>query len=104
MHSKRRINAYIKQCHTIHQETPESIIKALNLSIGYTTLIAALYELSYRRCIVHCYCLLKNIDFKQRFAFAWKYCHFTVNDWKRVLFMNEISIKIGMERMSIMWV
>ena len=49
-------------------------------------------------------CLLKDIDYKRRLAFARKYRHFTMEDWKRVLFTDEMSIKIGMERMSIMWV
>ena len=101
---KRRINAYVRQCRATRQETPESIIKALNLPIGRTTLISVLHELGYRRYVARRRCLLKDIDYKRRLAFARKYRHFTVEDWKRVLFTDEMSIKIGMERMSIMWV
>ena len=101
---KHRIDAYIKQNHTTRQESPELIIKALNLSIGRTTLITTLQELGYRRCIARRRYLLKEIDYKHRLTFARKYRHFIVEDWKRILFIDEMSIKIGMERMSIMWV
>src|SRR5579859_7457169 len=82
---KRRIDAYIRQSHTTHQETPETIIKALNLTIGHTILISTLHELGYCHCIACCHYLLKDIDYKRRLAFARKYRHFTVNDWKRVI-------------------
>lgn len=101
---KRRIEAYVKSCRATRQESPTDIIKALHLNIGRTTLISALFELGYRRCIARRRPLLKDIDLKRRLAFARKYRHFTVEDWKRVLFTDEMSIKIGMDRLSIMWV
>ena len=80
---KRRIYTYIRQSHTTLQETPETIIKALNLTIDHTILISALHELGYY-CYVTCHrCLLKDINYKCRLAFVRKYCHFTVNNWKQ---------------------
>jgi hypothetical protein len=63
-----------------------------------------IWSLGYRRCVARRRCLLKDIDYKRRLAFARKYRHFTVEDWKCVLFTDEMSIKIGMERRSIVWV
>src|SRR5579862_6175401 len=103
-HDKRRLDAYIKQSRTTRQQTSESIIKTLNLPIGRTTLITALHELGYRRCVACHRCLLKEIDYKRRLIFARKYRHFTVKDWKRVIFTDEMSIKVGMNRLSIMWI
>src|SRR5205085_8630152 len=97
---KRRIDAYIKQNRTTRQESPKLIIKVLNLSIGRTTLITTLQELGYRRCVARRRCLLKEIDYKHRLTFARKYRHFIVKDWKRILFTDEMSIKISMEHMS----
>jgi transposase len=49
-------------------------------------------------------CLLKEIDYKRRLAFARAHRHWTVEDWACVIFTDEMSIKIAMERLSVMWV
>ena len=37
-------------------------------------------------------------------AFAKAHKNWTIEDWKWVIFMDEMSIKVGMNRMTIMWV
>ena len=101
---KRRINMYIKKSSTIQQKDPDSIITELGLSCSYTTLVEAIHELGYHRCVARRRPLLKKIDYKQRLAFAKAHKNWTIEDWKWVIFMDEMSIKVGMNRMTIMWV
>lgn len=101
---KRRIEMYIRQSSETRQNTPEAIIKALDLPCGITTLIKAIHELGYHRRVARKCCLLKKIDYQRRLAFARAYRHWTVEDWKRVIWTDEMSIKIAMERLSVMWV
>jgi transposase len=101
---KRRIDLYIKRSKETRQQPPEGIIKALHLSVKHDTLVKAIHELGYRRCIARRRPLLKAIDEKRRLQFARTHKHWTVEDWKRVIFTDEMSIKIGMARLDIMWV
>jgi transposase len=101
---KRRIELYIKKSKETHQEAPDDIIKTLSLSCSRTALINAIHELGYHRCVGRRRPLLKKIDYKHRLDFARKYKNWTVEDWKRVIFTDEISIKIGMDRLCVMWV
>jgi Transposase len=101
---KRRIDLYIKKSKETRQETPDDIITTLGLSCGRTTLIDAIHKLGYRRCVARQRPLLKQLDYKRRLEFARKFKNWTVEDWKRVIFTDEMSIKVGMDRLSIMWV
>jgi len=67
---KRRIDIYIKKSKETRQEAPDNINKTLGLSCGRTTLINAIGELGYRRCIARRCPLLKKLDYKRRLAFA----------------------------------
>jgi transposase len=98
------IDLYIKKSKDTRQEGLENIIKALGLSIGRTALIEAIHELGYSRCIARRRPLLKKLDHKRRLAFARAHKNWTVEDWKRVIFTDEMSIKVGMDCMTIMWV
>src|SRR2546421_939174 len=100
---KRRIDAYIKKSKDTRQTGSDNIIKELGLSCGRTTLVEAIYELGYRRCVARRRPLLKKLDYKRRLAFAKAHKDWTVEDWKCVIFMDEMSIKVGMNRMSILW-
>lgn len=64
----------------------------------------ALNELGYHRRVARRRCLLKEIDYKRRLAFARAHRHWTEEDWDRVIFTDEMSIKIAMERLSVLWV
>ena len=57
---KRRINMYIKKSSTTQQKDPDSIITELGLSCGYTTLVEAIHELGYHRCVAKHRPLLKK--------------------------------------------
>ena len=103
-HDKRRINLYIKKSQQTRQQSPDDIIKTLDLSCGRTTLIDAIHELGYRRCVARKRPHLKKLDYKCQLTFAKKYKDWTVEDWKRVIFTDEMSIKVGMDRLSVLWV
>src|SRR5437763_11442894 len=95
---------YIKKSKVTCQQDPNGIIMALHLSVCATTLTATLHELGYNRCIARRRPLLKAIDYKRRLAFARAHKDWTIEDWKRVIFTDEMSIKIGQERKDILWV
>jgi transposase len=95
---------YIKKSKVTRRTDSDGIIKALHLSVGHTTVTKAIHELGYRRCVARRRPLLKPLDLKRRLAFAKAHKHWTVEDWKRVIWTDEMSIKIGDERKDIMWV
>ena len=101
---KRRIDMFIKKSKETRQSPPNGIIKALGLSVGHTTVITAIHELGYRRCVARRRPLLKKIDYKCRLEFARAHKDWTVEDWKRVIFTDEMSVKIGDQRKDIVWV
>ena len=47
---------------------------------------------------------MKKVNYKHQLGFAQKYKDWTVEDWKQVIFTDEMSIKVGMDRLSILWV
>src|SRR6202043_1655869 len=64
------------------------------------TLTNALSELRYTRSAARRRPLLKELDMKQRLKFAKAHKDWTVEDWNRVIFTDEMSIKVGQERTS----
>jgi hypothetical protein len=76
----------------------------LELSCSIPTLVKAIHELGYYRRVARRRCLLNEVDYKRRLAFARAHRHWTVEDWARIIFTDEMSIKIAMERLSVMWV
>ena len=63
-------------------------------------LMNALLELGYTRSAARRRPLLKELDMKRRLKFARAHKHWTVEDWNRVIFTDEMSIKVGQERTS----
>jgi hypothetical protein len=101
---KHRIDIYIKKSSTTYQMEPDAMIKELSLSCSYDILVEAIHELGYRRYVARRRPLLKKLDYKRRLAFTKVYKDWIVEDWKRVIFMDEMSIKVGENRKCIMWV
>ena len=97
---KRQIDLYIRRNATTRRATPESIIKALTLDASPKTVRNALKELGYTHKVAVRRPFLKDRDRKRRLQYAKRHQHWTVEDWKRVIFTDEMSIKIGMERHS----
>ena len=71
------------------------IIKILAFTICQATLITALTSLSLFHRIARRRPFLKDLDRKRRFAYALKYRHWTVEDWKRVIWTDESSFHVG---------
>jgi hypothetical protein len=99
---KRRIDMYIKKSSATRQTEPDTIIKDLSLSCSYGTLVEAIHELGYCRCVARCRPLLKKLDYKRRLAFAKAHKDWTIEDWKKVIFTDEMSIKVSENRKCIM--
>src|SRR4030095_1908269 len=72
--------------------------------MGSRTLQKYLHQLGYRHCIARRRPFLKDIDKKRRLAYAKKYSSWTEEDWKRVIWTDEMSIKIGLARGTQDWV
>ena len=62
--------------------------------------MSAILELGYTRSVAKRRPLLKQLDMKRRLKFARVYKNWTVEDWQRVIFTDEMSIKVGQERAS----
>ena len=71
---------YIKKSSTTQQKDTDSIITELGLSCGYTTLVEAIHELGYHRCVARRRPLLKKIDYKRKLAFAKAHKNWTIED------------------------
>ena len=92
---------FIKKSKEMHQSPPNSIIKALGLPVSHTTIIIAIHGLGYRRCMARRRQLLKKINYKCRLEFARAHKDWTIEDWKRVIFTDEMSMKIEDQRKDI---
>ena len=99
-HDKRRIVRWIKKSHDRRRADCKAIITALDLNVCQNTLIKALTELGYTRSVARRRPLLKQLDMKRRLKFARAHKHWTVKDWMRVIFTDEMSIKVGQEQTS----
>ena len=97
---KHYIDLYIRRNSTTRRSTPETIIEALTLDASPKTVRTALTELGYTHKVAKCRPFLKDNDRKQRLQYARRHQYWTVEDWKRVIFTDEMSVKIGMERHS----
>ena len=100
IHDKRRIHRYIQKSKISRREDCHSIIKALQLKVCANTLMSAILELGYTRSIARRRPLLKKLDMKRRLKFAREHRDWTIEDWKRIIFTDEMSIKVGQERAS----
>lgn len=66
--------------------------------------MAAILELGYSRSVARRHPLLKKLDMKRQLKFACNHKNWTVEDWKQVIFMDEMSIKVGQEGTSCVFV
>ena len=64
------------------------------------TIQRALNEAGYKRRIARRCVFLNKRDRERRLKFANEHLHWTAEDWKRVLFSDEMSVKLFMERNS----
>jgi Transposase. len=88
----------------IRRLTPKSIIKDLGFKCCEETIIKALHEFGYSRRIARRRPSLKNIDKKRRLEYARSVRHKPLEYWKSIIFTDEMSIKVHMERRSQDWI
>ena len=99
-HDIRRIVCFIKKSRETRRSDCKAIITALDLDVSERTLISTLKELGYTRGVARRRPLLKQLDMKRRLKFVQAHKHWTVDDWRHVIFTDEMSIKVGQERTS----
>ena len=97
---KCRIELHIRRDSKTRRLSLHQLIKDLLLDALEKTVRLTLQELGYSHKIAKRRPFLKNHDRKRRLQYAKKHLHWTVEDWKSVIFTDEMSIKIGMARHS----
>jgi transposase len=100
----RRIDLYISKNASTRRQTLKGVIEALDLEVSSKTLQRALEHLGYKRRIARVKPILTKKDMKQRLAFARKYKDWTAEEWGRVIWTDESSIKVGETRSGNCWV
>ena len=101
---KRQIIFHITKNHTSRRLSAISIIQDLQLDVHPDTLKKTLKDLGYNHRIARRRPFLKKIDRKRRLQFAKRHSHWTVEDWKAIIWTDEMSIKVGMERRTKDWI
>jgi DDE superfamily endonuclease len=80
------------------------IVKILQFYVSETTLLKALTTLGLFHRIARRRPFLKIVDRTRRLAYALKYRHWTVEDWKRIIWTDESSFHVGARRGSVDWI
>ena len=96
----RRIIAHIRINRITRRLTLTQLIRALDLEVHENTLQRVLNEIGYKWRVARRRPFLNKRDRKRRLKFARKHLYWTIEDWSRVLFSDEIFIKLFMERNS----
>ena len=97
---KRQIVLHIRRDSKTRWLSLHQLIKDLQLNALEKTVRNALHDFGYYHKVAKRRPFLKNRDRKCRLQYAKKHKHWTVDDWRRVIFTDEMSIKVGMERHS----
>jgi hypothetical protein len=101
---KRCICRYITKSHQNRRHSPAAIIKALNLNCSEDILIVALQELGFHWRIARRRPALSQAAKKKRLEYARLVRHMGLPYWKRVIFTDEMSVKVNMARKTHDWV
>ena len=101
---KRRIRRHITKSHKDRRDSPAAIIKALNLNCGKDALIVAIQELGFHRRIARRRPALSQAAKKKRLEYARLVRHMGLDYWKRIIFTDEMSVKVNMARKTRDWV
>jgi hypothetical protein len=102
--SLRQVKRFIQTDRESRRMSLFQIIKMLAFIICEATLLKGLTSLGLFHRIAQRRPFLKNLDRKRRLAYALKYQHWTVEDWKRVIWTDESSFHIGARRGSVDWI
>lgn len=100
----RHLKRFVQENRENRRLSAIQIIKIFKFLICEATLITALTSLSLFHRIARRRPFLKDLDRKRRLAYALKYRHWTVEDWKRVIWTDESSFHIGARRGSVDWI
>ena len=97
---KRHIEIYVRTNSKTRRTSLRHLIRDLSLNASENTVRKALRELGYDHKVAKRRPFLKKLDRKRRLQYAKRHQHWTVEDWARVIFTDEMAVKIGMERHS----
>ena len=100
----RHLKRFVQESRENRRLSAIQLIKIFLFTICEATLITALTGLSLFHRIARRRPFLKDLDRKRRLAYALKYRHWTVEDWKRVIWTDESSFHIGARRGSVDWI
>jgi transposase len=101
---KRRLRRYITKSHKNRRATPDTIKKVLDFTCSDATLISALHELGFHRRIARRRPALNQAAKKKRLEYARLVRHMGLDYWKRVIFTDEMSVKVNMARKTRDWI
>jgi len=96
----RHIEIYIRTSHTTRRTPIPRLISLLDLQAHPNTVRKALIGLGYNHRVARRCPFLNKCDRKRRLQYAKRHAHWTVEDWAKVIFTDEMSIKLYMERHS----
>jgi Transposase len=97
---KCHIEMYIRTNHSTRRKKLSDIIRTLQLDVSDVMLRKALNEFGYHHRIARRCVFLNKRDRKRRLQFAKRHVHWTAEDWYRVIWTDEMSIKLYMARHS----
>jgi len=96
----RHIEIYIRTSHTTRRTLIPRLISLLDLQAHPNSVRKALIGLGYNHRVARRCPFLNKRDRKRRLQYAKRHAHWTVEDWAKVIFTDEMSIKLYMERHS----
>jgi len=102
--SIRQLIRFICTNKTTRRLTLTHVKRILHLEVHEYTIRRALQEAGYTRRVARRCPFLNKLDRKRRLKFAKEHMHWTAEDWGKVLFSDEMSVKLFMERNSRDWV
>ena len=94
---RRHIVRYVTKNRTTRREPLADISKDLNLNVHPDTIAKVLKDAGLNHRIERKRPFLTNEHRKKRLEFAHKYIHFTLDDWIRVIFTDEMVMQTGQD-------
>ena len=90
----RHIEFHIHRNYSTCRAWIEDFIQTFRLGCMEKTVCKALNDIEYHYRVAHRYCFLNKCDRKCRLQFAKRHTHWMVKDWARVIWTDEIAVKL----------
>src|SRR5437762_4641497 len=92
---RRHIKRYVRNDRTTRREPLADISDKLNLNVSSDTIRRVLKSTGMNHRIQRKRPFLTHPQKRARLAFAKKFIHWTIEDWKRVIFTDEMGMQTG---------